>query len=145
MTKVFLASALGFVALLFAGTALAVSSLTIDGKATLSDSKTSVVATGTIVCPVGFFANVNVTVVQSSGQADTHGFGTDDFICSGQVQSWAVLVNVFIGEAYKPGPAIALFSANSCSGDPTIPPDPDEDPIFCTFIPTSVEGIKIHK
>lgn len=145
MKKVLLALALGFVAMVFSGSASAVSSLTVDSKATLSDSKTSVVATGTIVCPTGFFANVTVAVVQSSGQTDTHGFSSDDFICSGQVQSWSVVVNVFIGESYKNGPATALFSATSCSADPSIPPDDEDDEIFCTTMPTSVEGIKIQK
>jgi hypothetical protein len=145
MIKVFLALAAGLAAVAIVGSALAVSSLSLDDKATLSDSKTSVTATGTIVCPVGFFATVNVTVVQSSGQADTHGFGSDDFTCSGQVQTWSVVVNVFIGEAYKSGPAIGLFSASSCTGDPSIPPDDEDDPVVCTAFPASVQGIKIQK
>ena len=104
----------------------AVSSLTLNSKATLSASKTSAVATGTIVCPSGTEARVTVVITQTSGRTETAAQGTTEVTCTGQVQSWSVTSNVVIGSAFKAGPATALF--NACD---------------TTCYPTQTKGIKL--
>jgi hypothetical protein len=104
----------------------AVMSLTLAAKAQLSASKTSAVATGTIVCPEGSTAKVTVVITQTSGRTETASQGTTEVTCTGAVQTWAVTSNVVIGAAFKAGPATALF--NAC--DPTC-------------YPTQTKGIKL--
>ena len=87
------------------------SSLTLDSKARLSASKTSAVATGTIVCTAGNEVEVVVVITQTSGRTETAGQGRQTLTCTGAVQTWAVTTNVVIGTAFKPGPANALFAA----------------------------------
>jgi hypothetical protein len=132
-------SSLGLVAILFFaanGPALAdVSSLTLNSKVYLSDSKTSATATGTIVCPIGNSVDVTVVVVQSSGQVDGAATGSDTVICTGQVQDYSVTVPVAIGSSLKKGPAVAVFSAFD-EGDPN---DFTDDSSF----PTQTQGVKI--
>lgn len=132
-------SSLGLVAILFFavnGTALgAVSSLSLDSKAYLSDSKTSAVATGTVICTAGNSADITVVVVQSSGKVDGAASGTQTVLCSGLVQAYSVTVHVAVGSSLKKGPAVAVFSAVD-QGDPNVPGDE-------TSFPTQTAGIKI--
>jgi hypothetical protein len=94
------------------GTASAsVSSLTLDSKAQLSSSKTSAVATGTIVCTAGDSVDVTVAILQSSGKVSALSQGDATITCSGQVQAWAVTTNVITGSGLKDGPANAVSTA----------------------------------
>ena len=114
----------------------AVSSLTLDAKARLL-GKTAAVATGTIVCPLGNEARVNVVITQASGKTESAGQGfSGTFDCTGAVQPWAVIVNVVIGTGFKPGPAIALFAASDRESLSTSP---------STTYPTQTQGITLSR
>ncbi len=111
----------------------AVSSLTLDAKARLL-SKTSAVATGTIVCPLGNEATVRVVITQASGRTESAGQGETTITCTGAVKTWAVTTNVVIGTAFKSGPAIAIFNASDrgeYGGD--------------TYYPTQTQGITLGR
>ena len=96
---------------LFGTASAAVNSISLDDRGDLSASKTAIVVSGTINCTVGHDVNIQVIITQSSGKVDATGTGTVDIVCSGLIQTWSATVNVLIGEAFKKGPAIALFGA----------------------------------
>lgn len=94
-----------------------VASITLDPKADLSDTKISVVATGTIVCDAGMSVDITVIIIQSSGKTDSTGTGIGTEACTGQVQTWSATVNVLLGTGFKHGPAVALFGATTDDGE----------------------------
>lgn len=112
------------------GTASAsVSSLTLNAKADLSASQTSAVATGTIICTSGDSVDVQVVIIQSSGKVDNAGAGDATVTCTGQVQTWAVVVNSVTAPTFKHGPANAILSAFDSTDN--------------TSFPTQAQGIKL--
>lgn len=117
----------------FGTTSAFITSLTLDSKADLSASKSSVVVTGTIICSPDMMttedADISVVVTQASGQVEVAGSGETTVDCSGTVQVWSATVNVVTGPAFKHGPAVAIFSAFDSSGDD---------------FPTQTKGLKIQ-
>ena len=102
---------------LFASGAQAfISSLTLDSQASMSPTKTSVVATGTVICSSGDDVDVVVAILQSSGKVDAVGQGFGTFTCTGTLQTYSVVVDLIAGTQFKNGPAIALFAASDTSG-----------------------------
>jgi hypothetical protein len=97
-----------------------ISGLTLDAKASLDATKTSVVATGTVVCSSGDDVDVSVVIVQSSGKVNAAGTGFGTFTCTGTLQTYSVVVNLIVGTQFKNGPATALFGAFDSSGDSTM-------------------------
>ena len=125
--------ALAFSVSIFGTASAFVSSLTLDGKADLSASKTSVVVTGTIICSpdpaVTDDASISVVITQASGNVEVAGSGSTSVDCTGTVQTWSATVNVVTAPAFKHGPAVAIFSAFDTSGD---------------SFPTQTQGLKIQ-
>jgi hypothetical protein len=107
-----------------------ISNLTLDSQASLGATKTSVVATGTVICSSGDDVDVSVVIIQSSGKVDAAGSGFGTFTCTGTLQTYSVVVNLIVGTQFKNGPATALFGAFDTSGDSTM---------------TFTQGVHLHK
>ena len=110
------ALALGFVSTASAS----VTSFTVD-DATISASKTEVTVSGTIVCTDGDTASVTAYIFQSSGKVDATAAAVGpDFVCTGTVQAWSVVLPVLIGTSLKPGPANWLAGASDSTDSTSI-------------------------
>jgi hypothetical protein len=119
------------VMLALTGTASASTSLlNLDSRAILSDTKTSGIATGSIVCTAGNEVSISVVLLQSSGKVDTAAQGFQTLTCTGAVQTFAVTTDVVLGNPLlKKGPATTIFSASDSTDG--------------TSFPTQVQGVKI--
>jgi hypothetical protein len=87
----------------------AISSFTVNPKATLSADRTQATVTGTITCTSGdsFGANASITEVVGRIQRSAFGYTPSPSTCSGAAQPWAVTTSIPIGSTLVlvPGPA----------------------------------------
>jgi hypothetical protein len=103
------------------GTASAqVFSVSLDSKASLSPTKTSGLATGTIFCTRGEVLNINIVIFQTSGKINATGTGSRSIICGEGVQSWTVQFDLLDGTSFKHGPASALVRVVDSDNDVTL-------------------------
>lgn len=103
------------------GTASAqVTDVSLDGKASLSPTKTSGLATGTIICTRGEEVSINIVIFQTSGKIDATATGSESITCAGGVQPWTVPFDLLDGTTLKHGPASALVQVFDSDSDLTL-------------------------
>jgi hypothetical protein len=89
----------------------AITSFTVNDKASVQLDGTVVVVSGFVQCDFGDMINIGSSVFQNKGQLQIQGFGTIGTIaCTGSRQMWSVPVQVFVGEAFKHGQASSVTS-----------------------------------
>jgi hypothetical protein len=94
------------------GASAAITSFSVNDKASLQQDGTVAVVTGFVQCTAGDTVDISSTVIQVKGQLLIEGFGDSGSItCSGSLQMWSVAVQVVIGGAFKHGQASSLDSA----------------------------------
>ena len=94
-----------------AGTAFAaVTTLTVNNRATLTNDRTSAVISGRIQCAIGEGVTLNVFINQTLNGNLVTGSGTGtQIVCDGTLQEWQVTAPGFLG--WKAGPAIVNVQA----------------------------------
>lgn len=97
-------------ALMVAPAHASVDSISAETSGKLSDTRISVVVTGTVVCSDGNEVEVAANVVQTSGGTNTVAAGSTMIVCTGQVQTWSLSADILVGAAFKNGPATMLFA-----------------------------------
>jgi Family of unknown function (DUF6299) len=111
--KLLLVAAIATVALVASATSAsaAVTTFSVNDRATIELDGSALVVTGLVQCTFGDTVFISSDVFQSKGQLFAEGFGSTGAItCTGGLQTWSVAVSAAIG-SYKPGQASSLTSA----------------------------------
>ena len=113
-TRLLLVALIGALAMI-AGTSsasAAITSFSVNDKASLQLNNTVAVVTGFVQCTAGDTVDISSTVIQVKGQLLAEGFGDSGSItCTGSLQAWSVAVPVVIGGAFKHGQGSSLDTA----------------------------------